>query len=60
MSGYACGSGGVIFIPDEIDRKDEKSGKIEASKKKHTPVKVKLSNDDGSDDKESASDHSDA
>lgn len=46
MSGYACGSGGVIFIPDEIDRKEEKGEKIEPSKKKHTPVKMKLSNDD--------------
>jgi len=48
MSGYACGSGGVIFIPDEIDREEEKGEKIEASKKKHTPVKMKLSNDDQS------------
>lgn len=45
MTGYACGSGGVMFVPDTIERKEPKEAKVEPSKKKHRPVKITLSND---------------
>lgn len=46
MIGYSCGAGGVMFVPETIDRK--------AAEKKMKAVSVKRSNDNASGHKNGA------